>query len=169
MAGNGKQRTNLQTAARAAGMYQAGIPVGDISAETGLSKRTIYHILNGDYNWGEILKNNEAYKLYKEATTKALEVNAWELAKKSFVHAEEKLPDASYAQAVLGGSILLDKARLLAGESTENIAHAHRHEVVAKDEVAARVLASLSNSVQQTPTPIEVQSDQASTDPTKTP
>ena len=95
MAGNGRQRTDLATAARAAAMYQAGIPVKDISGETGLPKRTIYRILSGDHNWDEILRNDERYKLYKDATTRGLEVNCWELAKKSFIHAEEKLPEAA--------------------------------------------------------------------------
>jgi len=58
-----------------------------------------------------------------------MEVNCWELAKKSFIHAEEKLPDASYAQGVFGGAILVDKARLLAGEATEI------HEVITRDKL----------------------------------
>ena len=118
MAGNGRQRTDLATAARAVGMFQAGIPVRDISKETGLSKSTIYNVLSGEYSWKEIQQNDERYKQYKDATTRGLEVNCWELAKKSFIHAEEKLPEASYAQGVFGGAILVDKARLLAGEAT---------------------------------------------------
>jgi len=130
MAGNGQQRTDLATAARAVAMYQAGIPVRDISEETGLPKRTIYNILSGDHNWKEIQQNDERYKLYKDATTRGLEINCWELAKKSFIHAEEKLPEASYAQGVFGGAILVDKARLLAGEATEI------HEVFTKEKWA---------------------------------
>jgi len=128
MEGNGHQRTDLATAARAVAMYQAGIPVRVISEETGLSKSTIYNVLSGDHKWEEILRNDERYKKYKDATTRGLEVNCWELAKKSFIHAEEKLPEASYAQGVFGGAILIDKARLLAGEATEI------HEVFTKEK-----------------------------------
>ncbi len=128
MAGNGHQRTDLATAARAVAMYQAGIPVREISKETDLSKRTIYNILSGEHNWDEIIRNDERYKLYKDATTRGLEVNCWELAKKSFIHAEEKLPEASYAQGGFGGATLIDKARLLAGEATEI------HEVFTKEK-----------------------------------
>jgi len=99
-----------------------------ISGETGLAVRTIYNILSGDHKWREILDNDEKYKQYKDATTRGLEVNCWELAKKSFIHAEEKLPEASYAQGVFGGAILVDKARLLAGEATEI------HEVFTKEK-----------------------------------
>lgn len=128
MAGKGRQRTSLPTAARAAAMYQAGIPVRVISEETGLSRRTVYAILSGEHNWDEIIRNDERYKLYKDSTTRGLEVNCWELAKKSFIHAEEKLPEASYAQGVFGGAILVDKARLLAGEATVI------HEVITKEK-----------------------------------
>jgi len=159
MAGNGRQRTDLATAARAVGMYQAGIPVRDISKETGLSKSTIYNVLSGEYSWKEIQQNDERYKQYKDATTRGLEVNCWELAKKSFIHAEEKLPDASYAQGVFGGAILVDKARLLAGEATEI------HEVITKEKlesledlnerlqkaVANRILAAKVIEAEKTP------------------
>ena len=129
MAGNGRQRTDLATAARAAAMYQAGIPVKDISEETSLPVRTIYDILSGNHKWREILDNDQRYKEYKTATTRGLEVNCWELAKKSFIHAEERLPEASYAQGVFGGAILVDKARLLAGEATEI------HEVITREKL----------------------------------
>ena len=129
MAGKGRQRTSIPDAAKAAAMYEAGIPVREISEETDLSKRTIYNILSGEYKWREILDNDERYKEYKRATTRGMEVNCWELAKKSFIHAEEKLPDASYAQGVFGGAILVDKARLLAGEATEI------HEVITREKL----------------------------------
>lgn len=128
MAGKGRQRTSIPDAAKAAAMYEAGIPVGDISAETNLPVRTIYDILSGDHKWREILDNDERFKQYKEETVKALQVSSWELAKKSFIHAEKKLPEASYAQGVFGGAILVDKARLLAGEATEI------HEVLTKEK-----------------------------------
>ena len=124
-------------------MYQAGIPVRDIALETGLGKHTIYNILSGAYKWGEILENSDSYHRYKAATTKSIEVNCWELAKKSFIHAEEKLPDASYAQAVLGGSILLDKARLLAGQATSIIEHVNRAEWQDEDDLLRRLAASI--------------------------
>ncbi len=126
MAGKGRQRTSLPAAAKAAALYDAGIPVSDISDETGLPIRTIYGILSGEHKWREILDNDERFRQYKEETTKALQISSWELAKKSFIHADKKLPDASYAQAVFGGAILIDKARLLAGEATEI------HEVLTK-------------------------------------
>jgi len=128
MAGNGRQRTSLPTAAKAAALYDAGIPVSDISDETGLPVRTIYGILSGEHKWREILDNDERFKQYKEETVKALQVSSWELAKKSFIHAEKKLPEASYAQGVFGGAILVDKARLLAGEATEI------HKIVTREE-----------------------------------
>jgi len=128
MADKGRQRTSIPDAAKAAAMYEAGIPVGDISAETNLPVRTIYDILSGEHKWRGILDNDERFKQYKEETVKALQVSSWELAKKSFIHAEKKLPEASYAQGVFGGAILIDKARLLAGEATEI------HEVLTKEK-----------------------------------
>jgi len=128
MTGKRRQKISLPDAAKAAALYDAGIPVGQVSEDTGLSRRTVYSIVSGEHKWREILESDERFKQYKEETTKALQLHSWELAKKSFIHAEKKLPEASYAQGVFGGAILVDKARLLGGDSTEI------HEVFTKEK-----------------------------------
>lgn len=68
------------------------------------------------------------------------------MAADSWEKAADKMENASYYQLVMGGAILLDKARLLAGESTENIAVLHHHELVAVDGLAAALGQALLDS-----------------------
>jgi len=142
MTGKRRQKISLPDAAKAAALYDAGIPVGQVSEETGLSKRTVYSIVSGEHKWREILESDERFKQYKEETTRALQLHSWELAKKSFIHAEKKLPEASYAQGVFGGAILVDKARLLAGEATEIHHVVSREEFQSLEDLEERLLKS---------------------------
>ena len=93
----------------------------DIAGVTGVPASTVHRIIHGVNGWGEVTEG-ETFNRLREQQNKALEQSYRSLAADSVIHAATKLSQASYAQAVLGSSILIDKARLLAGESTQNIA-----------------------------------------------
>ena len=112
------RRTDYPTAALAMELQQAGYSERQIAAQTGLPAATVHGIVSGANGWNEIAQE-PVFRQYRAQQNKALEQAARSLAAKSFIHAETQLPKASYYQAVVGGSILLDKARLLAGEPTE--------------------------------------------------
>ena len=112
------KRTDPVKAGQVMAMADAGYTPTQIAKELGMSQTTCYYISNRQGIWADIDKK-EWMKRYRMLSSNALETCAWDLAKKSFSHAEEKLPQASYAQAVMGGAILVDKARLFSGEPTE--------------------------------------------------
>ena len=122
----GRQRTTHE-AAEIHALRDTGMASGQISEQLGIPQRTVAAIVAGEGRWGEIIENDPEFKLWKDEVTRKLQTGALELAKKSFIHAEEKLPEASYYQAIVGGSILIDKARLLGNESTEI------HEVITRE------------------------------------
>jgi hypothetical protein len=65
------------------------------------------------------------------------------LAAKALNAAEGKIDGASFYQLVYGAAIMTDKARLLAGESTQNIEVHHKHEVQALDKLATMLSQAL--------------------------
>ena len=115
MAGKGQQRTSLPIAATAAAMHESGVSVTDISGATGLPKRTIYKIINGDHQWAEILHNDDRFKLYRDEVKRQLQAGSLELSKKCLDQIEDRLCDSSAAQAAVVYGILFDKERLQAG------------------------------------------------------
>jgi hypothetical protein len=120
--------TPLPDAARAVELVEAGYSRNKASKMTGLARQTIDDIINGNVGWDE-RANEPLFRQYRQQENKRLTHACTELAKAAIVHAHSALPKASFLQAVLGSAALIDKARLLAGESTENVAVAHRHEV----------------------------------------
>lgn len=113
------RRTNLPTAALVMEMKEKeGRSEREIAATTGLPPSTVHTILSKAAGWGEIAEG-PIFKQHRAEQNKLLEVATRQLAADSFKHAADKLSEAGYYQAVVGGSILIDKARLLAGEPTE--------------------------------------------------
>jgi predicted transcriptional regulator len=124
-----RKKTDLRTAALVLEMKETeGRSERDIAGSTGVPPSTVHRIIHGANGWGEVAEG-ELFKRYRQQQNKALEQAYRSLAADSMIHAAKKLPKASYAQAVLGSSILIDKARLLAGESTQNFEVHTKHEV----------------------------------------
>ena len=143
-------KTPLDLAAAAVELVEgAGLTAAEAARRTGLSIRTVQEIcaeVRGEvgqgYGWGEIAQG-PIFQEHRRRQSQYLEVYARDLARKSWSHAEAKLPDASYSQAVLGGAILVDKARLLAGESTSNISTHITHEAGASLDALLTRLATI--------------------------
>ena len=147
---NGRHRTTRE-AAEIHALRATGMASGQISEQLGIPQRTVAAIIVGEGRWGEIIDNDPEFARWKGKVSRKLQITAWELATKSFVHAEKKLPDASYHQAILGGAILIDKARLLGDQSTENLSfRVTKEDIADQDEVMAKVAAVLALRAKET-------------------
>ncbi len=140
----GRQRTTHE-AAEIHALRDTGMSTGQIGEQLDIPKRTVAAIVAGEGRWGDIINNDPEFVRWRDEVTRKLQTGALELAKKSFIHAEEKLPEASYYQAIVGGSILIDKARLLGNESTENLAvRVTGDDIATREDVLARVATLLA-------------------------
>ena len=140
----GRQRTTHE-AAEVHALRDTGMSTGQIGEQLDIPKRTVAAIVAGEGRWGEIINNDPEFVRWRDDVTRKLQTGALELAKKSFIHAESKLNGASYYQAIVGGSILIDKARLLGDQSTSNLAlHVTKEDLASREDVLARVATLLA-------------------------
>ncbi len=99
----------------ASSLLAEGKSISYICTYTGLCKETVSKIKKGEIKllnkWADEIKLHETGKMTFLAHTIFDSVNQGDLDK------------ASLLQKITSGSILIDKRRLLAGESTENISH----------------------------------------------
>jgi len=65
------------------------------------------------------------------------------MAAKAMERAEAKIDEAGFYHLTLGAGIMIDKARLLAGESTQNVAIQSRNEVMSLEALAAALSQAL--------------------------
>jgi len=146
----GRNRTT-RDAAEIHALRATGMSSGQIGEQLNIPQRTVAAIVAGEGRWGDIINNDPEFVRWKDEVTRKLQTGALELAKKSFIHAEARLHEASYYQAIVGGSILIDKSRLLGNESTENLAVRVTGDGIAtRDEVLARVATLLSRDGRDT-------------------
>ena len=146
-----RKKTDLRTAAMVLEMKEIeGRTERDIAAATAVPPSTVHRIIHGANGWGEVAEG-ELFKRYRQQQNKALEQAYRSLAADSMIQAAKKLSKASYAQAVLGSSILIDKARLLAGESTQNVQIHTRQEIERFDKLAELLSQSLIPAIDVTP------------------
>jgi hypothetical protein len=129
-------RIDIPTAATAVELVESGVSFRDAGRRLGIAADTVANILNGDHGWSEVT-DRPIFRQYRVKQNQALEQAARTLAAKAFTHAEATLDKASFYQAVVGGSILIDKARLLAGEATQNIEVHTKHDVSGLDKLAS--------------------------------
>ena len=146
----GRNRTTRE-AAEIHALRATGMASGQISNQLNIPQRTVSAIIAGKGRWAGIINNDAEFVRWKDDCTRKLQTGALELAKKSFIHAEEKLPEASYYQAIVGGSILIDKARLLGDQSTVNLAvHVTKEDLASREDVLARVATLLARDGKET-------------------
>src|SRR5688572_31551287 len=129
-------RIDIPTAATAVELVEAGHSHNEAARRLGISHQTVGAILKGDYGWDEVT-SRPVFAQHRQQQNKALEQAARTLAAKAFTHAEATLDKASFYQAVVGGSILIDKARLLAGEATSNVEVHNKIDISGLDKLAA--------------------------------
>jgi hypothetical protein len=92
-----------------------------IATEVGLPASTIHTILSKAHGWDQIA-DEPVFRQHRAQQNRALEQAARSMAAKAMERAEGKIDEAGFYHLTLGAGIMIDKARLLAGESTENIA-----------------------------------------------
>lgn len=129
-------------AAQAMELAEVGYPSTQISSMIGVPGQTIRDIIRKHGRWGEIAERPVFVKL-REEQNKALEAAGRALAAKFWIHAEENIEKLSPYQAVIGGSILIDKAQLLAGLPTEITASVNVHIEAKTDELVEALGAAL--------------------------
>ena len=139
------RRTDLPTAATARAMSEMGFQTGQIAEAIGLAEGTVDDIVNGRHGWGQMI-NEPVFNEYRVRQKRIMQTASIELAKKALGQIENKLPQASAAQAAVIYGIMRDKERLDAGESTENIAVLSRHDVEDLDRLAKALAHSLLES-----------------------
>jgi hypothetical protein len=91
-----------------------------IAKEVGLPASTIHTILSKANGWDQIA-DEPVFRQHRAQQNRALEQAARSMAAKAMERAEDKIDEAGFYHLTLGAGIMIDKARLLAGESTENI------------------------------------------------
>ena len=131
-------------AAQAMNLGEVGYSSAKVAEIVGLNARSVRDIIRQHGRWGEIAETPVFAKL-RLAQNETLEVAFRAAAAESLALAmsPEKLDKASYYQLVIGSGIALDKSRLLAGESTSNIAVAHHVEAEDLDQVVEKLARSL--------------------------
>ena len=131
-------------AAQALEMSQIGFTQQVIADRTGINQRTVSDIVNGHGRWGEIVERPLFAKLRLEQQQHleaGYRLAAAKLLERAFD--EDKLAKASTYQLVISSGIALDKSRLLAGESTQNIAVSSVAEVKGLDTLCQLLSQSL--------------------------
>jgi predicted transcriptional regulator len=140
-------------ATQAMALSEMGYSQQAIADQTGIAQRSISDILNRVGHWGKLAESSVLSKFRLEQN-RALESAARSFAAQSWAKAAEKMDSASYYQLVMGGAILIDKARLLAGESTQNVEVHSKVEIAGLDQLCSALsqvlLESSAVSVDQT-------------------
>ena len=113
-----------------------------IAREVGLPASTVHTILSKANGWDQIA-DEPVFKQNRAQQNRALEQAARSMAAKAMERAEGKIDEAGFYHLTLGAGIMIDKARLLAGESTENIAIRSREEILKLDLLAAALSEAL--------------------------
>ena len=114
-------------AAQAQALGDLGYPGTQVAAMVGLKERTAYEVIGRYGHWGRTEVETPVFARLRTEQNKAIEATARMLAAKMFVQADEKLDKLNAYQAVIAGSILIDKAQLLAGLPTEITASVNVH------------------------------------------
>ena len=123
-----RRRTDLPTAALVMELGKTeGRSTRDVSKLTGVRRTTVENILNGAHGWDQVAQS-DAFKWHRQEQNRALEQANRTMAAEALKKAWGKMDKASFYQLVTGAAIMTDKARLLAGEPTENLAHLHLHD-----------------------------------------
>ena len=147
-------------AAVAFNLAEIGTAKNEIARRTGISEASVRDILNKHGRWGDICELPVFAKLRAEQN-QSLEAAFRIAAAQSLELAmtQEKLAKASYYQLVIGSSVAIDKARLLAGESTSNVAVVHHVEVENMSAAADAIAHSLLRFSQASTTVLELQNE----------
>ncbi len=106
----GGRRTPKKRAIAALVMSELdGATSGQIGKRLNMPSSTVREILAGNSQIWAALRNDADYLRYAQEAKRDLQLSYSEIARQSLEQAERQLPNASYAQAMLGSAIALDK------------------------------------------------------------
>ena len=111
----------LEQAAAAVALYEHDGNAARVAGRLGMNRRTVSDIVGGYGRWKEVATDASFSQLRLEQK-RHLQAASAVIMSQALVRIEEKLPDASAPQAAMVYGILFDKDRLMAGESTQNVA-----------------------------------------------
>jgi hypothetical protein len=132
----GNVGTDPKLAAQVMNMADAGYMGQQIANVTGLPASSVSEIIRKHGRWGEVA-DKPVFIALRQEQNKVLEAGyrtaAGQLLARAFD--EDKLAKAGTYQLVVASGIAIDKARLLAGESTQNVSVHATHEIAALDKL----------------------------------
>ena len=140
------KRTSIPHAAQAKALADIGYQGSQIADATGLPARTVDDIINGRNGWGEIIRNDQAFKQYRSDAKRKMQAASIKLSQKALQQIENRIDKASAPQAAMVYGILRDKERLDAGEPTEIVATHSRVDIGGLDKLAAALGQTLLQS-----------------------
>jgi hypothetical protein len=139
----GAPRTPKQKAIQAVVISETeGATSLEIGRRLNMPSSTVRDILAGNSPRWAAVRNDAEYHRYAIECKRQLQLGYSEMAKASLEQAEKQLPNASYAQAMVGAAIATDKAlRLNAEMPTNNPMEGHTAQSL--DELAELLARSL--------------------------
>ena len=143
-------------AAQVLALADMGYPASQAGAAAGVPRRTARDIIAGVGHWGRIDAEAPVYAQFRHEQNRALEATARQLAAKLWIHAEDNLEKMQPYQAVVAGSILVDKAQVLAGLPTEITASVNLQVEARADQLIEALSSALLLKSQATPPAIDV-------------
>ena len=131
-------------------LAEVGVSPSQIAEDLGLSVSLVNDIVNGRGKWAS-LKTDQQLQQYRNQQTRMHEIMARELSTKALQRIEDTINKGGLSQAVIAFGVLQDKARLLAGESTQNIAFSGTVRVESEKltDVLARLVSSLKDDAEE--------------------
>ena len=159
-----KHDTAIYKGAAVEALALTGVSPSQIAEDLGISLGLVDDILNQRGRWAS-LKTDQALQQYRQKQTRQHELMARELSTKALQRIEDTIQSASLGQAVVAFGILQDKARLLAGESTQNIAFGGTVRVESEKltDMLAKLVSSLNDDA---PVEAEIVKEPSCTTPT---
>ena len=143
-----KLDTRLYKGAAVDALAQLGETPGQIAENVGISISLVDDILNKRGRWAS-LETDHALQEYRTKIARQHELMARELSTKLLKRIEATVSTSSLSQAVIAFGILQEKIRLLAGESTQNIAFGGTIKIESEKltDMLARLISSLKDDV----------------------
>ena len=131
-------------------LAEVGVSPRQIAEDLGVSVSLVDDVLHGRGRWAS-LKTDHQLQQWRAQQTRQHELLARELSTKALQRIEDTLPTANLSSAIIAFGVLQDKARLLAGESTQNIAIGGTVKVESEKltDVLARLVSSLQDDTEK--------------------
>lgn len=132
----------LDLAATAQAMYEIDGNASRVARQLGIPRTSVQDIVSGYGRWSELATDSSYVQLRREQK-RILQAACAKNMSKALVRIEEKIDDCSAPQAAMVFGILFDKDRLMAGESTQNLAIRDTQGAVTLDTLADKLRGEL--------------------------